>query len=52
MEGLQHLHSHDIIHCDVKPENAMVLGSIDDESAHLRSAELLSRNYMVLLADC
>ena len=34
-EGLQHLHNHSVIHCDVKPENAMVLGSVEDGSAHL-----------------
>ncbi|CAJ1377876.1 unnamed protein product [Effrenium voratum] len=36
VEGLQHLHSHDVIHCDVKPENAMVLGNIDAGAAHLK----------------
>eukprot|EP00435_Cladocopium_sp_Y103_P069754 s475_g33.t3 len=36
VEGLQHLHSNKVIHCDVKPENAMVLGDIDAGTAHLK----------------
>lgn len=36
VEGLQHLHSNNVIHCDVKPENAMVSGDIDDGTAHLK----------------
>lgn len=36
VEGLQHLHNNKVIHCDVKPENAMVLGSIDCGTAHLK----------------
>ena len=36
VEGLQHLHNNKIIHCDVKPENAMVLGDIDCGTASLK----------------
>ncbi|CAE7268705.1 Dclk3 [Symbiodinium sp. CCMP2456] len=36
VQGLQHLHAHDVIHCDIKPENAMVLGNIEDGTAHLK----------------
>lgn len=36
VEGLQHLHSNNVIHCDVKPENAMVSGDIDAGTAHLK----------------
>lgn len=36
VEGLQHLHSNKVIHCDVKPENAMVLGDIDAGTVHLK----------------
>ena len=36
VEGLEHLHSNQVIHCDVKPENAMVLGDIDQGTAHLK----------------
>lgn len=36
VQGLQHLHAHEVIHCDVKPENAMVLGNIEEGTAHLK----------------
>lgn len=36
VEALQHLHSNGVIHCDIKPENAMVVGNIDQGSAHVK----------------
>uniref|UniRef100_A0A7S4RB94 Protein kinase domain-containing protein n=1 Tax=Alexandrium monilatum TaxID=311494 RepID=A0A7S4RB94_9DINO len=36
VEGLQHLHDTGVIHCDIKPENAMVVGNIDAGSAHVK----------------
>lgn len=35
-EGLKHLHDNQVIHCDIKPENAMVLGSVSDGTARLQ----------------
>merc|ERR1711957_1114636 len=35
VEALKFLHSKGVIHCDVKPENAMVKGSVDDGTAEL-----------------
>jgi len=36
VEGLQHLHDNGVIHCDVKPENAMVLGDVGSGDAHVK----------------
>eukprot|EP00440_Ansanella_granifera_P024472 gb/GFBE01026577.1/.p1 GENE.gb/GFBE01026577.1/~~gb/GFBE01026577.1/.p1 ORF type:complete len:595 (+),score=144.50 gb/GFBE01026577.1/:1-1785(+) len=36
VEGVQHLHRSEVIHCDIKPENAMVLGSVDMGTATLK----------------
>eukprot|EP00438_Fugacium_kawagutii_P027154 Skav219928 [mRNA] locus=scaffold4801:22004:27250:- [translate_table: standard] len=41
VEGLQHLHSKSVIHCDVKPENAMVLGDIDQGTAGTAHLKLI-----------
>ena len=53
VEGLQHLHSKDVIHCDVKPENAMVVGNVDDGTAHLRTAQFVQvKGPMALNSSC
>jgi len=36
VEGLHHLHENGVIHCDVKPENAMVLGDPVSGQAHIK----------------
>merc|ERR1712039_885452 len=36
MGALSHLHQNHVIHCDVKPENAMVIGDVSRGSAHLK----------------
>lgn len=36
VEGLQHLHGNGVIHCDVKPENAMVVGNVNAGAAHVK----------------
>lgn len=36
VEGLIYLHKRKIIHCDIKPENAMVIGNAENETATLK----------------
>lgn len=36
VEGVQHLHNNNVIHCDIKPENAVVVGSVKTGEAQVK----------------
>merc|ERR1712151_1023516 len=36
VEAVQHLHRKNVLHCDIKPENAMVEGDVDSGTARLK----------------